>query len=246
MSKAQKKSEEMVVESSSAAGTELSASARMLVGTVIGFGSLILLYALLTPAPVHPWRVLIWGLFAALFSMAKVRFPSVNGAYSIGFIVVLASIAYLPFPEVAIIAVVGAVGQSLWKPLTRPKAVQVIFNVYNYTLSAWCSYCCFHESLRLDPSLATAARFTLSAAVFFVVNSGLVSWIIALVSGRTFVSVFERPFLLTYPFFLIGAAAVGFVVCTGGVINWTWLIPMLPLFAVLYGSMRVWLREAAC
>src|SRR5712692_10528274 len=71
--------------------------------------------------------VLFFAL-AMLASAMKIRLPGFKTTISTNFVFILIGIALFSFAETLLISLGGALAQSLWKPLHRPKFIQVFFN----------------------------------------------------------------------------------------------------------------------
>ena len=65
---------------------------------------------------------------AMMGSTMKIRLPGLKTSISTNFVFILIGIALLSFGETVLIGLGGALVQSLWRPLQRPKPVQIFFN----------------------------------------------------------------------------------------------------------------------
>jgi hypothetical protein len=217
--------------------------ARRLIAGVASLASLILLSALLKWTNHNVLQLAVWLAAAAVSGTVKLRFPKVEGSFSLGYFVVLAVIAALDFPETVAFCMVIPAVQCYWRPLKRPVPVQVLFNISNYVLSGACAWLAYHalEHLPADPGLA--AHLALAAAVFFLANTGLVSWILSMVSGRRLSDIWENSFLLVFPYYLAGAACAGVFAWKTDAPILLAAVPALFLLGLLYASTRAWVRK---
>jgi len=224
--------------------TTLPQSARLLILWVSAAASLVLASAVSQWHAGDPLNLTIWVALAALAGTVKVRFPGVESSYSFGYIVVLAAMGMLSFPEAVLVSMVTALVQCYWHASKRPMPVQVLFNLFNYAISGAASWQAYHGLAQIAPDLGMPARFTFGAGVFFLLNSGLVSWILALLTRRGFLEVWESSHLLIFPYYLVGAACAALLAEHKGGTAWL-LLALLPLLGMLYGSMRIWMRRAS-
>lgn len=218
--------------------------AKRLVACVSAAASIVLASALFDWRVDDPLRLTVWIALAAFAGTVKVRFPGIESSYSFGYIIVLAAMGMLRFPDAVLVSIVTALAQCYWHASKPPMGVQVLFNLFNYALSAAVSWQAYHVLERLAPGLGMPARFTFGAGVFFLLNSGLVSWIVALLNGRGLMEVFERSHLLIFPYYLLGAACAAVLAAHGSPSVWL-LLSMLPMLGILYGCMRISVRRAS-
>jgi hypothetical protein len=185
-----------------------------------------------------------WILLSALAGTVKVRFPAIDTCYSLGYVVVLGAVALLDFSQVITVSCVTAIAQCYWRPTKQPMPVQVLFNVFNYVISAAASWHSFHGLQRLAPGIGMPVRFAFGAGVFFLLNTGLVSWILAIMAKSPFMDVWERSHLLIFPFYVMGAACAAVFVSQTGITAWT-LFAVCPFFYLVYLSTRAWVRKSS-
>ena len=222
---------------------KLSQSARRLALCVFAAASMIIASALFGFRADNPLKLTIWIVLAALAGAVKVRFPGTESSYSFGYFAVLAAMGMLRFPETVLISMTAALVQSYWQASKRPAGIQVLFNMFNYTISGALSWQVFHTLEHMAPELSVAVRFTAGASVFFLANSGLVSCMLALVSGRPLREVWENSQLLVLPYYIVGAAFAAILAIQSSPSMWLF-IALLPSLALLYGCMRISVRRA--
>jgi len=218
----------------------LPAQARQLLWWVSAIGSAVTVSAL------FQWRggdvrsLLVWTLAAAVSGACKFRVPGIESSFSLGYIVVLGAIGFLPFPETVAVSILTVLAQCYWRK-GRPRHVQVLFNVFNYAISSASAWYTFHELGRLASVLDMPARFAIAGAVFFISNTALVSWIVSIVSAREFWNTWENSFLVIVPYYLVGVGAAGALTWRS---NMSMCITIVLILAVAYSSMRLWVRKA--
>src|SRR4029077_11772100 len=122
---------------------------------------------------------------------------------------ILIAIALFSLGETALIALGGALVQSLWNTQQRPKPVQVLFNAACLTICAAAAFFAPHYVLAMLGLNSLSATMVLGACVYVVLNTGLVSLVIALAEGRPLKDLWSSCYEWTFPYFLVGAAVAG-------------------------------------
>src|SRR5229473_3982842 len=94
--------------------------------------------------PENLGRFFLFFALAMVGSAMKIRLPGFKTTISINFVFILIGIALFNFSETVLIGLGGALVQSLWKTQTRPKLVQVLFNVACLTVCAAAAFWTSH------------------------------------------------------------------------------------------------------
>ena len=131
--------------------------------------------------------------------------------------------------------------QCVWPSRKRLDPVKVLFNVAGMMANATAlTYLSYHWLL---------ARFAankpillmIAALVFFFANTLPISIVIAMTEGKSSRKVWSECYFWSFPYYLVGAAAVGLV----GIINrsagWQTSLLVLPLIYWVYRSYRLYL-----
>lgn len=153
-----------------------------------------------------------FSVFLALFAAAatlKFRIRGITGTYSPMVFFVLIGAATLTFSEVAVAALLGGVVQCIFRAQRRPLLIQVWFNAANGVISS-ASAVVFVRWLipGFDrPPLLIAVL--LGAIAFYLVNTGLVSVVLALVDGQALSTVWKHWCVNSLPYYILGALIVG-------------------------------------
>ena len=210
----------------------MPAKARLYIGTTISLG-LALLAASLVWFRECPdvARYLACASLACIASTLKVRLPGLHGTISVNFVFILMGIARLSLAETLTLGVIATVVQCFWRSRIKPRFVQVLFNVAALVVSTTAAYATAHMvpgPANLILALAPAAT------VFFVLNTGMVSLVLALISDRRVLSVWRQCHLWTFPYYLVGAAIASQVSISGQNANWRLSLLLLPLMYLVY------------
>jgi hypothetical protein len=193
------------------------------------------------------WNSENLGHFVQFFALAmvasamKVRLPGFKTTISINFVFILIGIALFSFGETVLIGLGGALVQSLWKTQSRPKAVQVLFNGACLTVCTAAAFWGSHGILALLGLNSLAAMMVLGACVYVVLNTGLVSLVIALAEGPSIKQIWLSCYEWTFPYFLVGAAVAGLASAAGHGTPWgvTLLVVPVMYFVYVYYKMHI-------
>jgi|HubBroStandDraft_6_1064221.scaffolds.fasta_scaffold51101_2 hypothetical protein len=154
-----------------------------------------------TPAP-----FLVVAALALLAATFKVRIPGVTGAISPVSVPILFAAGTFGWQAAAVIAAGSAILQCIWRPKTRPSALQAAFNSATMTLSA--AVATFTAGLTAPAG--SFVWFIAAAMVYQVVNAFLVSVILSLLSeGITLGSLWRHCHLWSFPYQLAAGLFAG-------------------------------------
>ena len=205
--------------------------------------------ALLTVAA-YRWNPENFGHFALFFALAmvasamKIRLPGFKATISTNFVFILIGIAQFSFGETVLIGLGGALVQSLWKAQTRPKLVQVLFNVACLTVCTAAAFWASHGALAMLGLNSLAGIMVLGACVYVVMNTGLVSLVISLADGRPLRELWSSCYEWTFPYFLVGAAVAGLASAAGHGANWGVTLLVVPVMYFVYVYYRMHIIRA--
>lgn len=205
---------------------------------VIVTGGLILAVSLASWSSPDLRTCAIYLVLAVLASVVKLRLPGMNGAYSLGFLLVLYGIAHFGLAETLLAACGGAVAASLLNTEKRSSLLQVAFNISNVAISV--AACFLLARVWLAPGITRylPAVVAVAAWAYFVVNTVLVSGVLSLVQGKRMADVCRQWYVWCFPYYLIGVALVGLVPSGGKAVSgeaWLILIPLVYLVHFFMG-----------
>lgn len=221
-------------------------NARIYVGVVIGLGLATL--AVFVPAAwefPHAAVYLCFLTLALLAAALKVRLPGVAGTMSVSFVFILVSVAEFTRPQTIIMAALAGATQSLWRPRSRRRPVQVLFNAATLVLSAGLADFAAHAAVGGLRRQSLAALLVLAATMYFVTNSLLVAGVLALVEARPLRAVWRHCYLWSFPYYLTGAAIAGFMSSLHGTAGWGASLLLVPAMYLIYFFYRMCLQRAA-
>jgi diguanylate cyclase (GGDEF)-like protein/putative nucleotidyltransferase with HDIG domain len=160
---------------------------------------------------------------------------------SVNFLFILLGVMELSLPETLLIGCLATLVQSVWQTRKRLDPIKVLFNVAGMMANASAfTYFTFHWlSTRFGSN--KPILLMLAALVFFFANTLPISIVIALTEGKSSRKVWSECYFWSFPYYLVGAAAVGLV----GIINrsagWQTSLLVLPLIYWVYRSYRLYL-----
>lgn len=195
----------------------------------------------------YRWNPENLGHFVLFFALAmvasamKIRLPGLKTNVSTNFVFILIGIALFSFSETVLIALGGALVQSLWRPLQRPKPVQILFNGACLTVCTAAAFGASHAVPAFVGSNSAAAMMVVGACVYVVLNTGLVSLVISLAEGQSLKHIWPQCYEWTFPYFLVGAAVAGLASAAGHGTNLgvTLLVVPATYFVYVYYRMHI-------
>lgn len=194
---------------------ELSLQTKAFVGITASIGVVVLGFSLSHWQSQDLMRFACYLAVALLASGLKVQLPGIDGTMSVNFLFILLGVLELSLPETLVIGCTATLVQSVWQARKRLDPIKVIFNVAGMMANA--------SSLTYLTYHILAGRFgsnkpillMMSALVFFFANTLPISIVIALTEGKSSRKVWSECYFWSFPYYLVGAAAVGLV----GIVN---------------------------
>jgi hypothetical protein len=222
------------------ADRQTSPSVRFYIEAVLAVGGTVWIYAGLQHSFGHGtlfWACLAMALFAATL---KVRLPGVEGTFSLGFVGSLVAVQQLDFTEAVVVGTLVGVMQSLWRPLRRPLAIQVAFNAANVANSTAVAFGAYRGWLLHTPNNSSAWLLLWAAALFYAVNTGIVSGVLCLLEQKPLAQMFEHWCLWSFSYYLAGALLAVFLQSIAGspLVPLALLVPMFIVYFVYRGHIR--------
>jgi hypothetical protein len=190
----------------------------------------------------EPARFVTCLVLALLGSTFKIRLPRMQGTFSISFVLALIAIAQMTLTEALVLGVLATLVQCYWRARKRPTLLQVLFNVSTLVVSMVLAFGVLNA---LRDSGALIPGLVMAAVLFFVINSGLVSLVLALLNSQPAISVWRNCHRWAFPYYVGGAAVAGLVTVCSQVCGWRLAFAMLPLMYMLYSCYESWIAARA-
>lgn len=221
--------------------SELSIQTKAFVGITALVGAVVLGFSLSHWQSHDPTRFVCYLVVAVLASGLKVQLPGIDGTMSVNFLFILLGVLELSLPETLVIGCTASLAQSVWQLRGRLDPVKVLFNVCGMMANASAlTYLTYHSLVERFGS-NKPILLMVSALMFFFANTLPISIVIALTEGKSSRRVWSECYFWSFPYYLVGAAAVGLV----GIINrsagWQTSLLVLPLIYWVYRSYRLYL-----
>jgi diguanylate cyclase (GGDEF)-like protein/putative nucleotidyltransferase with HDIG domain len=219
----------------------LSLQTKAFVGITASVGIVVLSFSLSHWQSHDLVRLACYMVVAVLASGLKVQLPGIDGTMSVNFLFILLGVLELSLPETLVIGCTATLVQSVWQARKRIDPVKVVFNVAGMMANAsFLTYLSYHWLLARfgtnKPILLMVA-----ALVFFFANTLPISVVIALTEGKSPRKVWSECYFWSFPYYLVGAAAVGLVGIVNGAAGWETSLLVLPLIYWVYRSYRLYL-----
>lgn len=220
----------------------MSAQTKLFVGITVSIGFMVLGSAIWHWQSADLTRFLCYLAVAVLASGLKVQLPGIDGTMSVNFLFILLGVVELSLPETLVIGCTATLVQSIYQARNRLDPIKVVFNVFGMMANA--SALCYATYHRLDSVMpARPVLLMVAALVFFLANTLPVSVVIALTEKKRVRKIWSECYFWSFPYYMVGAAAVGLV----GVINrragWQTSLLVLPLIYWDYRSYRLYLAR---
>jgi hypothetical protein len=189
--------------------------------------------------PANYVQLALFFALAMVASAMKIRLPGLKTTISTNFVFILMGIALFSFSETVLIGLGGALVQSLWRPLQRPKLVQVFFNGACLTV---CTAAAFWTARAVPASVglnSVIAMMVVGACVYVSLNTGLVSLVVALAEGRSLKQLWPSCYEWTFPYFLVGSAVAGLALAAGQGGSWRTTLLVVPVMYFVYAYYKM-------
>jgi len=220
---------------------ELSIQTKAFVGVTASIGVVVLGFSLSHWQSQDLMRFGCYLAVALLASGLKVQLPGIDGTMSVNFLFILLGVLELSLPETLVIGCTATLVQSVWQARKRLDPIKVIFNVAGMMANASSlTYMTYHMLVGRFGS-NKPILLMMSALVFFFANTLPISIVIALTEGKSSRKVWSECYFWSFPYYLVGAAAVGLVGIVNRSAGWQTSLLVLPLIYWVYRSYRLYL-----
>jgi putative nucleotidyltransferase with HDIG domain len=190
-----------------------------------------------------PVKFACYLIAAAVASSLKVSLPGIEGTLSVNFLFTLLGILELSLPETLVIGLASTLAQFYWKPVRRVKAVQLVFNLSQVTVSSAVAYGAYKLVVIYVLHAPGPLALLVAAITHFGCNTMATSTIIGLTEDKPIASVWEESHLWLFPYYMVGAALAGLVHFLNRHIGWQSSLLVLPPIYLMYRSYRLYLGK---
>lgn len=219
----------------------LSLKTKAFVTITVSLGIVVLALALPHWQSHDLMRFACYLLVAVLASGLKVQLPGIDGTMSVNFLFILLGVLELSLSETLVIGCTAVLVQSVWQARKRLDPIKVLFNVAGMMANASAlTYVTYHLlSARAGPN--KPLLLMVAALVFFFANTLPISIVIALTEHKPARKVWSECYFWSFPYYLVGAAAVGLVGFVNRSAGWEASLLVMPLVYWVYRSYRQYL-----
>jgi len=208
----------------------------------LGFG--LLVWASVNWEPQSTPRFLCYLALGILAATWKVKLPRMTATISVNFVLLLLAVTELTLAEGIIMSAVVGTVQCLWRPKTKPKILQVLFNLSCTTCSTACAFLVCRLALNglLEQSLL---GFLVAATlVLFLVNTLTVAVVLHLAESKPLGALWQNCYGWCFPYYLVGAAVAGIMFVTSKSAGWQLSLIVLPIMGLVWISFRMHVQRS--
>src|SRR5579885_2856099 len=214
---------------------------RIFIGATASIGLVVMAYSFWHWQSQDFMRFACYLAVAILASGLKVQLPGIDGTMSVNFLFILLGVLELSLPETLAIGCTATLVQSVWQARKRLDPVKVLFNVAGMMANAtYLTYFAYHQ-LAARYGSNKPILLMVAALVFFFANTLPISLVISMTEGKSSRKVWSECYFWSFPYYLVGAAAVGLVGIVNRSAGWETSLLVLPLIYWVYRSYRLYL-----
>ena len=209
---------------------------------VVGIGLFLFSNGLVQFTPTDFQQFFAYFALGMLSATWRVKVPGIPVNVSPVFAFVLIGIASYSLGEALMIACGSTFVQCMWRPTEKRDARKVLFNLATVVIGVTIAYNPSH--FVLSQGLDHAPRMLpLAALVFFVVNTGLVSGMIALVEDGAFRAVWRNLTQYLIWYYVAGGLLATLIIIANRLGGWQAGLFMTPFLYLAHQYYREYMRR---
>ena len=202
---------------------------------MVGTGLFLLLDGLSQFAAADLPKFIAFLSLALLSATWRFKIPGIPVTYSTTFAFVTIGIASFSLAEALLIGCSATLIQCLWKPPEAPSSRKVFFNLAAVAIGIRVAYNPSH--VPMTNQLHAAEMLLFAGLLYFVLNTALVSGMIALIEEEQFGPVWRRLAKYSTGFYVLGGLVASAVIVAER--SWGWQVALL-VVPSLYLTYRVY------
>jgi len=197
-------------------GLNASVPARVLLAVMMASGFIVVVYNTLHKQPLHSLQLGLLLALALVASRFKVKLPGLSGNMSMNLPFILIAMVELSLFEALVVALCSTVAQCLTKPGSKPKPIQMLFNVSTMAVAVGLGGWISHYSLLAHGAWSSASfGLVLAGASFFLAQTIPVATIISLTEGGRTLQIWCSIFHLAFPYYALSTSITSMATSTG-------------------------------
>jgi hypothetical protein len=209
---------------------------------VVGIGLFLFSNGLGQFAPIDFQQFFAYFALGMLSATWRVKVPGIRVNVSPVFAFVLIGIANYSLGEALVIACGSTLVQCMWKPDEKRDARKILFSASTVVIGVTVAYNPSHFAL--SQGLDQAPRMLLLAAlVFFVINTGLVSGMIALVEEEAFRAVWRNLTQYLIWYYVAGGLLATLIIVANRLGGWQAGLFITPFLYLAHQYYREYMRR---
>jgi hypothetical protein len=209
---------------------------------VVGIGLFLFSNGLGQFAPIDFQQFFAYFALGMLSATWRVKVPGIPVNVSPVFAFVLIGIANYSLGEALVIACGSTLVQCMWKPDEKRDARKILFSASTVVIGVTVAYNPSHFAL--SQGLDQAPRMLLLAAlVFFVINTGLVSGMIALVEQEAFRAVWRNLTQYLVWYYVAGGLLATLIIVANRLGGWQAGLFITPFLYLAHQYYREYMRR---
>ena len=214
----------------------MTSSAKSYICWIVALGSVAVFAALSEWQFTHTVRFPVYFALAVVTSTFKMRFPAITVSCSSNSLFIILGAAELDATEAMLVACAAAAAQTLLNTREKPSPVQLGFNMA--VLGIATSACIWTSSTLTAWGAASALALFCAGVVFYVLNTILISGIVALTREITMRRIWRAWLCWTTPAFVVSTAAAMALFASDPTFRWRPALLTIPLAVILQMGYR--------
>jgi diguanylate cyclase (GGDEF)-like protein/putative nucleotidyltransferase with HDIG domain len=190
-----------------------------------------------------PIQFLCYFAVALIASSFKVTLPGIDGTMSVNFLFILLGVLEMSFAETLMLGFGSVLIQCYWKSSKPLKAIQVIFNLSQLTVSTAAAYGIYQLFTQYVLHGPQPLALIFAAITYFAFNTSAMALIISITEGKNVREVWSNCYFWSFPYYLAGAAIAGAMHFLDTRMGWQSALLVVPAVYLIYRSYRLYLGK---
>ncbi len=211
--------------------------AKIYIGFVLGAGAVAAYEAMIRWQSDHWMRFVCNLAVCLLVSGFKVNLPGITGTMSVNFLLILLGVTQMSLGETMLMGCAGTLVQCYWKAKNPVKPIRVLFSLASMAVAVTACY----GFTRILPVRNVPAVLLATSVVFFFMNTAPIAAVIALTERKPLAQTWNRTYLWSFPFYVVGASISWLLLLVSRNYNWLGSLLLIPVLYLLYRCYHVYL-----